>query len=251
MTTFSGKFGRMNAAGHSARKELIKREMRFVLHQDVRRFTRQLQARLLDEGCNLHPVLARVSFYEQFERRMAAELPVEHQSRFTRDQSQISAEFNHPRHIKAVQYAMSHLRDAEAKVAAAVLDVIDLLKSKWQQTAHRCTTGSFLENRDLENLITRLSELNPEGYLVRHGSRTIRRRLRIAMVTSLLRHMRHPEFARQKYGRLSQLIRKMSQNPALFPELMIMFQEQVPYSWLVIPQTFWRTLTSMDYESPK
>ncbi|MGD8443562.1 MAG: hypothetical protein PVI94_08685, partial [Desulfobacterales bacterium] len=60
--------------GEAARKQLIRREMRFVLHQDVRRFTQLLLARLFDEGCNLNPVLARIRFYEDFVHRLAADL---------------------------------------------------------------------------------------------------------------------------------------------------------------------------------
>ena len=251
MRKSSGKRDQISPAGSATRKELIRREMRFVLQKNIRRFTKQLQARLLDEGCNMHPILARVIFYEHFERRIASDLPEESRSRFAEDQSQTTSEFSHPRHEKAVKYAVGHLQEAEAKITAAVLDVIEMLKFQWRQTASRCTMGPTLENNELDNLITRLSKLNPEGYLDRHGRRTIHRRLRIAIVTSLLRHVRQPDLVREQFGRLSQILRKMGQNPTLFPELMTMFQEQVPYAWLVISQTFWRTLTNMDYESPK
>ena len=251
MTTSSGKSGQINRAGQSTRKELIKREMRFVLQQDIRRFTRQLQSRLLDEGCNLHPILARSIFYEHFEGRIANDLPGALRTRFAEDQAPAPSEFTHPRHQKAVKYILGHLSEAEAKIAAAVLDVLEVLKLKWQQTATQCIIDTSQGNKDLENLITQISNLNPGGYLARHGRGTIRRRLRIAIVTSLLRHVRQPELLREKFGRLSQILRKMSQNPSLYPELLAIFQEQVPYARSVIPQTFWRTLTNMDYESPK
>ena len=246
-----GKSGQIKRSGQTTRKELIRREMRFVLQKDIQRFTGQLQARLLDEGCNLHPILARVSFYEHFENRIASDLPVDLRNRFREDQSKKASDFSHPRYQKAVKYTLGHLSDAEAKIAAAVLDVLEMLKFKWRQTASQCTIGSISGNNDLDNLLTQLSKLNPKGYLARHGRPTIHRRLRIAIVTSLLRHVRQPELVREKFGRLSQILRDLGQNPELFPELMAMFQEQIPYAWLVISQTFWRTLTNMDYESPK
>jgi hypothetical protein len=251
MTPSSGKRDQISPAGQATRKELIRHEMRFVLQRDIRRFTRQLQARLLDEGCNLHPILARATFYEHFERRIASDLPVELRGRFGEDQLQTTSAFTHPRYEKAVKYAMGHLQDAEAKIAAAVLDVIEMLIFKWRQTASQCTIGSMHGNNVLDNLITQLSNLNPDGHLVRHGHMTIRRRLRIAIVTSLLRHLPQPELVRRKFGRVPQILRELGQNPALFPELMTFFKEHVPHAWLVISQTFWRTLTNMDYESPK
>ena len=45
-------------AGEAARKQLIRREMRFVLHQDVRRFTQQLLARLLERWVGLRHVVS-------------------------------------------------------------------------------------------------------------------------------------------------------------------------------------------------
>ena len=74
MNRSEGNPGQGSRAGEDARNQLIQREMRFVLQQDVRRFTKQLLAHLLDEGCNLHQDLARIMFYEHFERRLASSL---------------------------------------------------------------------------------------------------------------------------------------------------------------------------------
>jgi hypothetical protein len=41
MQRFPKNQGSKSRAGEAARKQLIRREMRFVLHQDVRRFTQQ------------------------------------------------------------------------------------------------------------------------------------------------------------------------------------------------------------------
>ena len=178
-------------------------------------------------------------------------MPVALQRPFGENQSPTTSEFTHTRYQKAVKYALSHLSDAEAKITAAILDVLEVLKLKWRQTASQCIVDSTQGHHALENLITQISDLNPAGYLARHGRSTIDRRLRIAIVTSLLRHVRQPELLRKKFGRPSQILRKMGRNPALFSELMTIFQAQAPYARIVIPQTFWRTLTNMDYESPK
>ena len=82
MQRFVRNIGPGCRTAEAVRKQLIRREMRFVLQQDVRRFTRQLLARLLDEGCNLNPALARLRFYEGFVRRLAADLPADGRSRF-------------------------------------------------------------------------------------------------------------------------------------------------------------------------
>ena len=133
MKKYAEKPGRIDRTGETARNQLIRREMRFVLQQDVRRFTGQLQARLLDEGCNLNPALARVMFYERFELRIAADFSSGERRRFGGNQLETRTEFSHPRYIKSVKYAIGHLSDAEVKITAAVLDIIEALKLEYTE----------------------------------------------------------------------------------------------------------------------
>lgn len=234
--------------GEAARQQLIRREMRFVLQQDVRRFSGQLQARLLDEGCNLHPVLARAMFYVCFERRIAADLPATLRSRLNENHPETQSDLNHPLFHRAVKYCRRHLPDAETEITAAVLDTIEALKLEWRCTANDCTIGSLPENDNLKHLIMKISRLNPEGYLARHGYDTIIRRLRIAIVTSLLRHVRQPDLLREKFGNVPQMIAGMRHEPALFENMIEVIRKQIPYVQLLIAQTFWRTLNNLDTE---
>jgi hypothetical protein len=91
--------GRGSRGGEETRKQLILREMRFVLQQDPRRFTEQLFARLLDEGCNLHPELARRMFYERFEHLLASSRPADTRTRFFVDAPDSAADDSHPRYV--------------------------------------------------------------------------------------------------------------------------------------------------------
>ena len=240
-----------NRAGEAARKQLIRHEMRFVLHQDVRRFTRQLLARLLDEGCNLNPALARIKFYEGFVRRLAADLPADTRSRFCEKTPDAIVDDTHRRYHAAVKYFLAHLSDAETQITATVLDVIETLKLDWQQTAKKCLSNENQEDTNLQNLVEEISRANSGGNLGQHGLDKIRRRLRIAVITSLMRHVRRPDLLREKFGSIPQILHGLNQDPALFPALMAIFKEQIPYAPHVIAQSFWRTLNNMDTELPK
>ena len=250
MQRFPKNQGSKGRAGVAARKQLIRREMRFVLHQDVRRFTQQLLARLFDEGCNLNPALARIKFYEGFVRRLAADLPADTRGRFCEKTPDVVGGDAHRRYHAAVKYFLAHSSDAETQITATVLNVIEALKLDWQQTAKRCLSNANPEDPYLQDLVEEISRVSSDGHLVQHGLENIRRRIRIAVVTSLLRHVRRPDLLREKFGSIPQILRGLSQNPTLFSALMATFKKQVPYAEHVIAQSFWRTLNNMDTEIP-
>jgi hypothetical protein len=245
-----GKPGQDGRGGGAARQQMIRREMRFILQQDVRRFTKLLLARLLDEGCNLHPDLARIMFYGRFERRLTSALPADTRTRFFERKPDSDTSCTHPRYHAVVKYFLTHLSGAETQITAAVLDVIEALKLDWQETAKRCFSNANPGDSDLQYLIGQISRVNSNGNLARHGIDKIRRRLKIAVATSLLRHVRKPDLLREKYGSVPQILHEMGRDPALLPALMVFFREQVPYAQHVIAQSFWRTLNNMDTELP-
>ena len=242
--------GQGSRAAEAVRRQLIGREMRFVLHQDVRRFTKQLLARLLDEGCNLHPDLARIMFYERFERRLASALPAAARVRLGAKTADSDADWTHPRYHAAVNCFIAHLPDAETQIAAAVLDVVEALKLDWQRTAKKCLANVNPGDTDLQNLIERISRVNPDGQLAHHGLDKIRRRLKIAVVTSLLRHVRKPDWLRATYGSVPQMLQGAGRDPAHWSTLMDTFETQVPYAQHVTARSFWRTVNNLDNELP-
>ena len=134
--------GQGRLAGENARNQLIQREMRFVLQQDVRRFTQQLLAHLLDEGCNLHQDLARIMFYERFEQRLASGLSEDTRPRFHEKTPDSDTDWSHPRFYKSVKYFRNHLSDAETQITATVLDVIEALKLEWLRIAKKCLSNN-------------------------------------------------------------------------------------------------------------
>ena len=250
MQRFPKNQGSKGRAGEAARKQLIRREMRFVLHQDVRRFTQQLLARLLDEGCNLNPALARIKFYEGFVRRLAADLPADARGGFCEKTPDAIVNDPHRRYHAAVRYFLAHLSDAEPQITATVLNVIEALKMDWQQTAIKCLSNANPEDSYLQGLVEEISRANAKGNLAQHGLDRIRCRIRIAVITSLMRHVRKPDLLREKFGNVPQILRGLSQDPSLFSGLMAKFKKQMPYAEHVIAQSFWRTLNNMDTELP-
>ena len=238
---------RQGRDGSAARKQLIMRSMRFVLQRDVRWFRAQLLSRLLEEGCNLNSYLAQNMFYEYFERRVASHLPQEHRDIYFEKQLRETG-FSHHRFHKAVKYFAHHLADAETKITAAVLDVLDALKQEWQHTAEKCLTDVKPDTAHLQDLISRISHCNPDGLLASHGLDTIRRRLKIAIITSLLRHDRRPDSLKEKYGGIRGIIRDLDRNPDLFTEIIAVIEKRIPYNRQIVTRSFWRTLNNMDFE---
>ena len=234
----------------ATRKQLIKREMRFVLQRDVHQFTKLLLARLLDEGCNLHQDLARMKFYERFERRLTAGRPEDTRYRFCEKTPDSDTNCSHLRYHAAVKYSLAHLSDAETQITGTVLDVIETLKLDWQRIAKKCLSNANPGSSHLQKLIEQITHVNSDGKLAQHGLDKIRRRLKIAVVTSLMRHVRKPDLLRKKYGSVPLMLQGISRDPALLSVVMVAFKEQVPYARHVIAQSFWRTLNNMDTELP-
>jgi hypothetical protein len=157
----------------------------------------------------------------------------------------------HRRYHAAVKYFLAQLSDAETQITAAVLNVIEALKLDWQQTAKKCLSNANPEDPYLQDLVRKISRANSDGNLAQHGLDKIRCRLRIAVITSLMRHVRRPDLLREKFGSVPQILRGLNQNPTLFSALMAKFKKQIPYAEHVAAQSFWRTLNNMDTELPK
>jgi len=232
----------------ATRKQLIKREMRFVLQQDVRRFTKQLLSHLLDEGCNLHPDLARIMFYEGFQLRLSTGRTIELRARFCGLIPDLDAGCTHPQYYAAVKCFLARRSDAATHIAAAVLDTIETLKQEWQRIAIKCLSNSNPADPCLPGLIEQIVRMNPEGKLARHDLDRVRRRLKIAVVTTLMRHVRKPELLRKKYGSVPLMLQAIGRNQTLLPAVLTTFEEQIPFAQHVIARSFWRTLNNMDTE---
>ena len=251
MKRFSRKYDRGGSRkGEAARRQLIVGEMRFVLHQNEGQFAKLLLARLLDEGCNLHPHLARKMFYKLFEHWLRNILPVNVLPRIYEKVAGSNKDLNHSRYHKAVKYSIKHLSDAETQLTAAVLDIIATITENWRQMAENCLPGADGGDANLQNLIARIKRVNPNGNLAQHGLETIRRRLRIALATSLMRHVRQPDLLRKKHGGVLGALKEINREPECFASLMRSFKMQIPYFQHVVAQTFWRTLNNLDTEIP-
>jgi hypothetical protein len=189
-------------------------------------------------------------FYERFEDRLASSLSEDTRPRFCEKTSDSDTGWSHPRYHAAVKYFFTHLTDAEAQITVTVLDVIEALKLEWQRIAKKCLSNKSSGDLYLQDLIEQIARVNPDGHLAQHGLDTIHRRLKIAVVTSLMRHVRNPDLLREKYGSVPQILQGINRNSVLLPALMATFKAQVPYAQHVIAQSFWRTLNNLDTELP-
>ena len=190
-------------------------------------------------------------FHERFGRRLTSNISADTRSRFFEKPADSDTNHTHPRFHESVKYFFAHLADVETQITATVLDVIEALKLEWQRIAKKCLSNQNPGDPYLQDLIEKIARVNPDGHLAQHSVDTIRRRLKIAVVTSLMRHVRKPAMLRGKYGSVVQILQGISRNPALLPALIVTFKEQVPYAQHVIAQSFWRTLNNMDTEFPR
>jgi hypothetical protein len=114
------------------RQQLINEMMQFLLQRQEPRFSKQLQAQLLDEGCNYPMVLAKPRFYELMVLGLGAHLnPVAKRKLDKR----ILPDFSSLSHIQfsdTMNYFVSHLKNCEEQMAMAVINSIVRIIDEWK-----------------------------------------------------------------------------------------------------------------------
>ena len=76
----------------------------------------------------------------------------------------------------------------------------------------------------------------------------VRRRLNIALITSLLRKMNVRQRFEEEFQSLPLLLNAIQHDHAVFGRFMAFCQEQTPYFTPIVSQTFWRTLETVRLE---
>lgn len=221
-----------------------------LLETDEARFSRHLLARLLDEGCNLPLIIAKPRFYALTITALAKHLPSEKSAHI----QQIRHDFKHSRFVEFMTMCYTHIPQAKQTMALEVLNSLDQLKAEWQQEAQglREEDEARYEQR-LKSILMQLYPQEPNsphnvGQAVLDWLPQVRRRLVIAMTTSLLRYVRDRQQFQQSFGPLPQAIVVMQRNQAEFARFLGLYQERIPYYDHVAAQVFWRTLETLRLE---
>lgn len=239
-----------SSARHRARKALVREEMQFLLQRDERRFSKQLQARMLDEGCNLPLALARPIFCEKLVSSLSAELPPAQRSRLEGRRPSNGSETTHPRFHEAVRFFLAHLPDAESALARASIEATAAVRRAWRLDIAFLTADADRFEEELGRIVDRLCRSRPHGRLSALRLAHIRRRLYLALTASLLRYVRDPDSFRAEFAAVPDLLGKMRADRGTFTRAMAFFAAQTPYFVDIASRTFWRTLAALDTEEP-
>jgi hypothetical protein len=232
---------------HDPRQSLILEETRFLLQGNDSRFSRQLQARLLEEGCNLPSALARPLFCRHLVSSLKAELVGSAQASFDRRFPESHERLIHPHFHDAIRFFHSRLPDANTKMTKASIDAVAAVMATWYLDEAALTESPACFEVTVRQAVDRIIDSSSTGpRLAQLSLDVVVHRLRLALTASLLRHVRSPEGFRTTFGSIPRVFKEMQENPAVFCRVMSFLQDQLPYFGHLSTQVFWRTLNHLD-----
>lgn len=229
-----------------ARKSLIREHMRFILQREEMRFSKELLALLLEEGCNLPLELAKPLFYRAMATTLSCKLDRSLKGKLSADIPPDPSTIRHLEFHAMVQLFCAHVPNPEEQLAMASLDALSVVCKRWILN-HELLTGSAVSfDEYLREAVQEIGEQNPGGELAGQQFANIRRRVYMALVTSLLRHARDPAAFKSAFGPVPEVLAAMRKNRAVFSRAMKLFSGQVSHFTNIASRTFWRTLNTMD-----
>ena len=231
-----------------AREALLREETLFLLQGHDARFSRQLRARLLEEGCNLPLAVAKPFFYRHIVLKLSASLDASGQASFTRMFPENDERLIHPQFHRIIRFLHARLPNAEERMALAALDAVAAVLAFWHLDENILTQKPEIFETFARQMAARIMDGSHAGRLAGLPFDVVIRRLRLALTVSLLRHVKDSENFRSEFGLVSQVLKAIPGNPAVFSRVMSFLQGQVPYFSHVASQIFWRTLNNLDAE---
>ncbi|PIE33329.1 hypothetical protein CSA56_12220 [candidate division KSB3 bacterium] len=235
------------------KQQLINEEMRFLLEPDERWFAKNLQARLLDEGCNFPLTLAKPRFYELMLTRLADKVEPDARKQIEafmpKPSGQAASGIFHVSFFQAMRFFASRLDQAGQVMALEVIETIQIihLESQVDDTIFQEDRASF-ERYVAERFVRLWTTAYPELVENISDSALLCRRLHIALTTSLLRKMNARQAFEEAFHSLPSLLKAMQEDHAEFCRFMAFCRERMPYFIHVVSQIFWRTLETFRQE---
>ena len=236
---------------HDDTLALIRAEMAFLLERDERWFEKQLQARLLDEGCNFPTILAKSHFYECMLSELAGIITAESRPKFQAiitDGSAHGPRLTHSVFHNAIRFCASRGHDSARLMALAVTTAIQTIVENWQ-----LPLDMFQE--DIQHFMERIRAAASQLWS-RSSSREmppfpigeIRKRLYLAWTTALLSKMKIRQEFEQEFDSIPALLQAMQKDHDEFCRFMNFCRERSPYFLPLVSRAFWRTLETLYLE---
>jgi hypothetical protein len=230
------------------RKQLIRDTMQFLLQRDEKRFSKQLFAQLLDEGCNLPLSLAKSRFYALMFQKLAATSDTVEKDILIKRPPEALLNITHFQFNEAIRRCLSYIKNPEEQMAMQVIDSLAKIKMEWQLDPAFFTKDLTYFNHRLQAIVEQYSESVSTNRLSALPISQIRRRLYIAFSTSLLKYVSERNVFQSRFGSVPEVIKAMQRDHTVFCRLMDFFRTQTPYYIHLASQTFWRTLQNMNQE---
>jgi hypothetical protein len=228
------------------RKRLINEMMQFLLQRQEPRFSKQLQAQLLDEGCNYPIALAKPRFYELMVFGLGAHLNSADRKKLDKHILPDVSNLNHIQFSAAMNYFSSHLKNSEKRMALEVINSIEDIIDEWKLNPAFFSGGQDAFDAHLEAVVGKFAKVCAPSRLPGLPINQIRRRLYIALTTSLYRFSRDQQKFQLEFGSIPATLRAMQADHTMFCRVMAYFGDQTPYFTHAASQSFWRTLQSLN-----
>lgn len=231
---------------------LIQDTMMILLERNERHFEKLLRAQLLQEGCNYPLALAKPRFFQLMLSELLKKTDHVTQEKLNRLISEAisssSESFPHETFYKAMRLLANTLDNA-GKVMA--LEVINSLQAIIRES--QLDPVMFQENSEQfqSRIQTMAEQLWSAGRFPLPDPPPldlIRRRLYMALMTALLSKMNVKNAFEQEFGSISETLRAMKNDHAVFCRFMAFCQQRSPYFRYLTTQTFWRTLETVRTE---
>jgi hypothetical protein len=220
--------------------------MQFLLQRKELRFSKQLQAQLLEEGCNYPMVLAKSRFYELMVFGLAAQLDPVAKKKLDKRISPDLSNLTHIQFSETMNYFVLHLKNYEKQMAMEVIISIEQIIDEWKLNPTFFSGGLDEFNAHLLEVVRKFAKASAPSRLPGISINQIRRRLYIALTTSLYRFSRDQQKFQLEFGSIPAVLKAMQEDHTVFCRVMAFFSTQTPYFTHAASQTFWRTLQSLN-----
>ena len=220
--------------------------MAFLLEQNERWFEKQLQAHLLEEGCNLPMPLAKASFYKHMLSELREISGPEYRSKLqtlVNGSLDHASNLTHPLFHNTIRFCASKHHDSGRRMALAVTKTIQAIVGEWQLPPEMFQEDLPSFSERVCSLALPLWEKVPSVPF-----EIIRQRLYLSLTTSLLSKMNVRQEFEREFGSIPELLQAMQTDHARFCRFMNFCREHTPYFQPLVSRSFWRTLETLHLE---
>ncbi len=233
-------------------QSLIRTEMAFLLERNERWFEKQLQARLLDEGCNFPMRLAKPRFYEYMLSDLHATIvDAECRPKFQAIVAGGSEHTSKPTHSifhDAICFCASKCHDSARLMALGVTKAVQGIVEEWQLPLEMFQEDFPQFTERIHAAVSQLWLRPSSGEMPPIPFEKIRQRLYPALTTALLSKMNVRQTFEREFDSIPALLQAMQTDHSEFCRFMNFCRERSPYFLPFVSRTFWRTLETLYLE---